>query len=786
MSLGDLLGVLRDAYCRTIGVEYMHIQDPTEKRWMQERLEGIATRSSPDEQRHILERLNAAEALETFLGTKYVGQKRFGIEGAESTIPLLDALLTAAADDGMAEAVIGMAHRGRLNVLVNICGKTYGRLFSEFEGQGVGNMTRAPVTSSTTSGQSGTFTQPQRRRVAGRLAANPSHLEAVDPVVLGMARAQMDLDPARGGFDEYPVLPLLLHGDAAFAGQGVVAETLNLAQIRGYRVGGSVHLIINNQVGFTTAPSTPLVAQYSTDVAKMIQAPIFHVNGDDPEACVRVARLAFEYRQAFNKDVVIDMICYRRHGHNEGDDPSYTLPDDVHGASTRARSVRKLYVNSLVKRGDLTPRRGRGGARPTSSADSRSRSTRPVETARQRRPSTSARCRIGRAARTSTGGRPNHDRHDLRSAYVEARRLHDAPEVGSAVRPSETRCSRAARSTGRWARRWPRHPAARRHIGSTRRAGLTTRHVQSPPLSARRLRDRQRAHPADDTRRRRHSASGSIDSLLSEYAALGFEYGYCASPTPTRWCFGRPSSATSPTVPRSSSISSSWPRRTNGTRTADSCCCSPTATRDRGPSTRRPGSNGSSRWPPKTTCRSATPRRRASSSTCSAASRCNRHRPRWWCSHQSRCCDRSTRDLRSANSYQAPSRSCSAMSAHHRQTRSNASFSAPARLRSISMAERDKRGAKVAIARVEQLYPWPFEAVKHQLDTFPNAREIRWVQEEPENMGPWNAIKGRLYEAHGGTHDIHRVSRFESGSPACGSATVHGQELEVLLEEALS
>ena len=301
MPLGDMLGVLRDAYCRTVGVEYMHIQEPTEKRWMQEKLEGADRAIASDEQLHVLGRLNAAEALETFLGTKYVGQKRFGIEGCESAIPLLDALLGAAADAGMAEAIMGMAHRGRLNVLVNIVGKTHAQLFDEFEGGTISEMTQGSGDVKYHLGQTGMFVSRNGNKLPIELAANPSHLEAVNPVVLGMARARMDAIDPEEGLGPYPVLPLLLHGDAAFAGQGVVAETLNLSQIRGYRVGGTVHVIINNQVGFTSTPDVARSSEYSTDVAKMIQAPIFHVNGDDPEACVRVARLAFDYRQRFNK-----------------------------------------------------------------------------------------------------------------------------------------------------------------------------------------------------------------------------------------------------------------------------------------------------------------------------------------------------------------------------------------------------------------------------------------------------------------------------------------------------
>ena len=350
LPLGRLLDILRDAYCRTIGIEYMHIEDPDEKRWIQRHVEGVAATCPPEEQHHVLERLNAAEAFERFLHTRYVGQKRFGLEGAESAIPLLDAILDEAAKDGIEEAVLGMAHRGRLNVLANIVGKSYREIFAEFEGnldpesvQGSGDVKYHK-------GASGKFAARSGVELPVMLASNPSHLEAVDPVVEGIARARHDQrrDPGH-----YHVLPVLIHGDAAFAGQGVVAETLELSQLRGYRNGGTIHLVINNQLGFTTPVKAARSSIYPTDVAKTVQAPIFHVNGDDPEACVRVGRLAVAFREQFHKDVVIDMVCYRLHGHNEGDDPSYTQPL-MYKQIDQHRSVRKLYTETLVKRGDIT------------------------------------------------------------------------------------------------------------------------------------------------------------------------------------------------------------------------------------------------------------------------------------------------------------------------------------------------------------------------------------------------------------------------------------------------
>jgi 2-oxoglutarate decarboxylase len=351
MKLRHILGVLRDSYCRTVGIEYMHIQDPEQRRWIQERVERPYAKPSGDEQLRILKRLNAAEAFETFLQTKYVGQKRFSLEGGESVIPLLDALLSCAAHAGMDEVCVGMPHRGRLNVLANIAGKSYGQIFREFEGQQDPRSVQGSGDVKYHLGTEGLFHADNGDSTRVYLAANPSHLEAVNPVLEGIARAKQDRIDLGGS--SFPVLPVLLHGDAAFAGQGVVAETLNLSQLRGYRTGGTVHVVINNQVGFTTAPASSRSSFYSTDAGKMIQAPIFHVNGDDPEGCVRVARLAFDFREAFDKDVVIDMVCYRRRGHNEGDDPSMTQPL-MYSLIEVKRSVRKLYTESLIGRGDIT------------------------------------------------------------------------------------------------------------------------------------------------------------------------------------------------------------------------------------------------------------------------------------------------------------------------------------------------------------------------------------------------------------------------------------------------
>lgn len=355
-KLRDILGILRDAYCRKVGIEYMHLQDPEQRKWIQNQVERASDKMDRDEQLRVLRKLNEAEAFETFLQTKFVGQKRFSLEGGESAIPLIDQVLIEAAQNDLDEICIGMPHRGRLNVLANIAGKEFSRIFNEFEGNYGEESVQGSGDVKYHLGTSGEFTSPSGKKIGVYLAANPSHLEAVNPVLEGIVRAKQDII---GSAKKYSVLPILIHGDAAFAGQGVVAETLQFSQLQGYQVGGTFHLVINNQVGFTTSPRYSRTSVYSTDVARMIQAPIFHVNGDDPEAVVRVAKLAFDFMQAFHKDVVIDMVCYRRRGHNEADDPSLTQPL-MYEIIDQKRSVRKLYTEALVGRGDITVEEAEG------------------------------------------------------------------------------------------------------------------------------------------------------------------------------------------------------------------------------------------------------------------------------------------------------------------------------------------------------------------------------------------------------------------------------------------
>ena len=348
-SLRDLINSLRDTYCRSIGAEFMYVSDPSEKRWIQQKLESI--RSTPsftaEKKKHILDRLTAAEGLERYLHTKYVGQKRFSLEGGESFIASIDETIQRAGERGVQEIVIGMAHRGRLNVLVNTLGKMPADLFAEFEGKHAEDLPSGDVKYH--QGFSSDITTAGGP-VHLSLAFNPSHLEIVNPVVEGSVKARME---RRGDKDGAQVLPILVHGDAAFAGQGVVMETLNLAQTRGYGTGGTVHIVINNQIGFTTSdPRDTRSTLYCSDVVKMIEAPVFHVNGDDPEAVVLATQIALDYRLEFKKDVVVDIICYRKLGHNEQDTPALTQPL-MYKKIGQHPGTRKLYADKLITQGVL-------------------------------------------------------------------------------------------------------------------------------------------------------------------------------------------------------------------------------------------------------------------------------------------------------------------------------------------------------------------------------------------------------------------------------------------------
>ena len=355
MTLETIIGLLKETYCGAVGTEYMHIENYTIRRWLRDRIEEGRLRKDtlPNaEKKRVLTRLLAGELFEKFIHTRYVGQKRFSLEGGETIIPILDKILEECPRLGVEQVVMGMAHRGRLNVLANILGKDYEFIFNEFAENYVPGSELGDGDVKYHLGFDSIITTSTGAKVGLSLAPNPSHLETVDPVVEGKARAwQRKLNDTK---ERKKVLPVLIHGDASFSGQGVVAETLNLSQLEGYKTGGTVHIIINNQIGFTTSPEDGSSSQYCTAVAKMVSAPIFHVNGDDPVAAVTTIQLAFEFRQQFGRDVVVDMYCYRRHGHNEGDEPRFTQPL-MYSAIEDHPPISDIYFGHLVKFGDITP-----------------------------------------------------------------------------------------------------------------------------------------------------------------------------------------------------------------------------------------------------------------------------------------------------------------------------------------------------------------------------------------------------------------------------------------------
>ena len=352
-TLQDIIDKLNKIYCGNIGFEVAHIENTEKRMWLRDQVEKRSLSGdfglSQAKKKLILEKLNGAVVFEKFLHTKYIGQKRFSLEGGETTIAALNAIINKGAEDKVEEVVIGMAHRGRLNVLANIMGKTYEHIFNEFEGTAVPDLSFGDGDVKYHLGYSSQVDTPSQKKVNLKLAPNPSHLESVNTVVLGYSRAKADL---LYGSDYDKILPILIHGDAAIAGQGIVYETVQMSQLEGYYVGGTVHFVINNQIGFTTDFDDARSSTYCTGVASLVQAPVFHVNGDDPEAVIFAVELATEYRQKFNNDVFIDMVCYRKHGHNEGDDPKFTQPE-MYNFINRHPDPREIYTKTLVERGEV-------------------------------------------------------------------------------------------------------------------------------------------------------------------------------------------------------------------------------------------------------------------------------------------------------------------------------------------------------------------------------------------------------------------------------------------------
>jgi 2-oxoglutarate decarboxylase len=780
MKLRDVLGVLRDSYCRRVGVEYMHIQDPEERLWIQERVEHRHEKPTTEQQKHILGRLNGAEAFETFLQTKYVGQRRFSLEGGESLIPLLDEILQDSARANLDEVVIGMSHRGRLNVLANIVGKPYEKIFSEFEGHLDLKSAHGSGDVKYHLGQAGKFTTPDGEHATTvAVVANPSHLEAVNPVLEGIVRAKQDRIDLK--LEGYTVLPLLVHGDAAFAGQGVVAETLNLSQLRGYRTGGTIHVVVNNQVGFTTAPEYSRSSMYSTDVARMIQAPIFHVNGDDPEAVVRVARLAFEYRQAFNKDVVIDMVCYRRRGHNEGDDPSMTNPLMYQIIDTK-RSVRKIYTEELIGRGDINLEDAEEllrdyqqrletvfkATRDTSSGPSRriSRLRTPepepqVETAID----AGVLKRIGEAHANLPGGVTPHKR----VAQLLERRAKMAVEgdidwgfgeiiaFGSLLAQGVT-----VRLSGQDSKRGT---FVQRHAAVV--DAVTGRDYF--PIS----------QVADQSAR-----LFVYDSLLSEFAAMGFEYGYSVENPDAlvMWeaQFGDFANGAQSIVDEFvSSGEVKWGQRSAVTLLL------PHSHEGQGPDHTSGRLERYLQLCAEDNMRVAVPTTPANHFHLLRRQALSPKKkplvvftPKSLLRH--RLCVSSVEEF-TTGTFQPviPDAGISDNVGVKRVL-----FCSGKVFYDLVQARADRGITDTAIVRIEQLYPLPVDEVRAAIASYPNADDFAWIQEEPANQGAWTFIALNLLEHLEGVR-LRRISRPSAAAPAVGSTKMHDAEQAALIEAAL-
>ena len=778
MKLRDILGVLRDAYARTVGVEYMHIQEPDQKIWIQEHFEGVRVEESDDDKREILKWLNAAEAFERFLHTKFLGQKRFSLEGAETLIPLLAFLLDSAAEAGVAEVVMGMSHRGRLNVLANIVGKSYAQIFREFEGELDPNVPQGSGDVKYHVGATGKFESRAATPIGITLAANPSHLEAVDPVVEGMVCAKQ----ARcNDVDHELVLPVLLHGDAAFAGQGVVAETLNLSELPGYDVGGTIHIVVNNQVGFTTTPGFARSTVYATDIAKAVQAPIFHVNGDDPEATMRVTRLAFAFRQQFKKDVVVDMVCYRRYGHNESDEPAFTLPR-MYEVIGQRRSVRKLYTELLVNRGDLTIEeaekaledfRGRLEAAFEETRVSHAPQPRPSDLTEDATTTATtgiatgvARAELTRIAEALVTFPPGFEVHPKLLRIIGNRgkeldedrvdwSLAEALAFGSLLLEG-TPVRLAGQDT-------------RRGTFSQRHAVLVDHATEAEyaPL----------AHLGDSA-----APFMVYDSVLSEFAALGFEYGYSVADRDTLVCweaqFGDFGNGAQTIIDQFIvAAEDKWGERSG------LVLLLPHGFEGQGP-------EHSSARLERFLVLCAQDNMRVVYPTTAAQY-----------FHVLR------RQVHDQN------RKPMIVMTPKRYLRMPATYSAAADLESGSfqlvlpdpgepdatsvtrlvfcsgkfghelIARRNEINAPVAIVRLEQLYPWPEREISAELARYSKA-EVVWAQEEPGNMGARYFARRRIEELADG-RPVGVVARPASPSPASGSSAVHDAQQIALLEEAI-
>jgi 2-oxoglutarate dehydrogenase E1 component len=777
VTLREMVELLRSTYCGKIGAEYMYIQRPEEKIWLQSQMEtetGIWP-NTPEQKVRILEDLLRGEEFENFLDRRFIGQKRFSLEGAETAIALLADLAIRAADEGVEEIVIGMAHRGRLNILANIIGKPLGQIFSEFEGNIDPSSTQGSGDVKYHLGATGTYETPSGREIAISLASNPSHLEAVNPVVEGMVRAKQE----QAGDTTYSrFIPLLIHGDAAFAGQGVVAETLNLSQLEGYKTGGTIHLVINNQIGFTTLPTDSRSTIYATDIARMVQAPIFHVNGDDPEASIRVMRLAYDYRQQFGRDVVIDMICYRRHGHNETDDPAYTQPI-MYRKIEKLPSVATQYSDRLVgskvlTTGDAAGLRKKVSERLNQAFDANKAAGKWV----LQPPLTHS-----RPNSTTAISRELLDRTVAGITHIPAE-FHLHPKLEGFIRKRQETLAGTLGNPGTvdWAYAEAiafgslilEEIPVRLSGQDSGRGTFSQRH-----LSFYDYEDGHRYIPLQHMVPEQ-PAFNVYDSSLSEFGVLGFEYGYSvADPnTLTLWeaQFGDFSNGAQIIIDQFITTGEQKWGQTSGL-----VMLLPHGYEGQGPE------HSSARIERFLTLCAEDNMRVANCTTPAQYFHILRRQ--------------AVLPLKPLVIFTPKSllRSAKAVSSLNELT--EAAFheviddtADPAGVRKLVfcsgkiyydlLAAREAKGVTdIALIRVEELHPFPYQQVSAALARYKEDVGMIWCQEEPRNMGAWRWIYGRFLDVG---RRLKYAGRLRNASPAAGSPKRHAEEHKRLIEEALA
>ena len=777
--LREILRALNETYCGTVGAEFMHISDEAEKLWVQQRLESVRCHPdySDDVKRMVHERLTAAEGLEKYLHNRYPGTKRFGLEGGESLIPAMHECLQRAGSHGVLETVIGMAHRGRLNVLVNILGKQPEELFDEFEGK---------VTPETGSGDvkyhqgfsTNVATPGGEMHVA--LAFNPSHLEIVGPVVEGSVRARQD---RRRDYANQKVLPVILHGDAAFAGQGVVMETFQMSQTRGFKTGGTIHVVINNQVGFTThrqddARST----EYCTEIAKMVQAPIMHVNGDDPEAVLYAMQMAVDYRQEFKKDFVIDLVCYRRRGHNEGDDPSYTQPL-MYDLIEQKRSVRKLYTESLIGRGDITIEEAEQVLK-----DYQQQLERVFTEVREATSQPSG--------WTTVPDYPDKPAGETRTAVDldVLKRISDAyvtPPEGFTVHPKVMpQLQRRATSITEGPIDWGTGEILA--FGSllmegrpVRLAGQDSRRGTFVSRFATII-DRKNADEWTPLSSLTEDQAKFYvyDSLLSEYAALGFEYGYSVARPEALvlWeaQFGDFVNGAQTVIDEFITSGKTKWRQDSGV-----VLLLPHGYEGQGPDHSSARIERFLQMAADEAFVVAQPSTPASYfHLLRHHSLGEEHRPLIVFTPKSM--------LKRKEAASTPEEFTSGSfrpfigDADADPQKVDTLLLCSGRVTWDLMVDRAKREnpERFAIARIEQLYPRPLDDIKSEIARYPHLKEVRWVQDEPRNNGPWPHYALNAWSEVDAT--VVPVTRPESSSPSVGTVKRHQAEQKDLLDQAFA